>query len=108
MPDDGFDITGRVMLVTGGTSGIGRAIALGLAQAGARVVAGSTNPQKVQAIKQELGGDHQAVTLDVSSESSVRSAFDMALKKFGRIDGVVNAAGIIQRQPSLEMPVEDF
>src|SRR5262245_47369468 len=94
----GLDISGKVCLVTGGTSGMGRAIALGLAQAGAKVVAGSTNPEKVSAIKKELGGGHEAVQLDVSSEASVKSAFDFALKKFGKIDAVVNAAGVIKKQ----------
>src|ERR671910_789321 len=50
----GLDVSGQVVLVTGGTSGIGRAIALGLAQSGAKVMAGSTNPEKVGAIKKEL------------------------------------------------------
>ena len=49
-----LDITNKIALITGGTSGIGRAIALGFAQAGAKVVAGSTNPDKVAAIKKEL------------------------------------------------------
>jgi len=97
-----------VFLVTGGTSGIGRAIAIGLAQSGAKIVAGSTNPDKVAAMKKELGKGHDAVTIDVGDERSVTSAFKSALKTFGRIDGVVNAAGVIKRQPSIEMSVEEF
>jgi NAD(P)-dependent dehydrogenase (short-subunit alcohol dehydrogenase family) len=104
----GLDIGGKVCLVTGGTSGIGRAIALGFAQAGARVVAGSTNPDKVASIKKELGGSNDAVQMDVSNEASVRVAIDYTIKKFGRLDAVVNAAGVIKKQPSLEMPVEEF
>jgi len=108
MPYSGLDISGKVCLVSGGTSGIGRAIALGFAQAGAIVVAGSTNPEKVANIKRELGAGHEAVRLDVSDETSVREAVDFTVAKFGRIDALVNAAGIIKRQPSLEMSVADF
>jgi NAD(P)-dependent dehydrogenase (short-subunit alcohol dehydrogenase family) len=104
----GFDISGKVCLVTGGTSGIGRAIALGFAAAGAKVVAGSTNPEKVSAIKKELGDGHESVQMNVADETSVKSAFDFAVKRFGRVDAVVNAAGVIKKQPSLEMPVEEF
>lgn len=104
----GFNISGKVCLVTGGTSGIGRAIAMGCAQAGARVVAGSTNPDKVAAIKKELGGGHEAVQIDVGNEESVKNAFDFTVKKFGRVDAVVNAAGVIKKQPSLDMPVAEF
>jgi NAD(P)-dependent dehydrogenase (short-subunit alcohol dehydrogenase family) len=104
----GFDITNKVILVTGGTSGIGRAIALGCAAAGARVVAGSTNPDKVAAIRKELGPECDAVQLDVSDAKSVQAAVDTAAKKFGRIDGVVNAAGVIKRQPSIEMEPAEF
>ena len=103
-----LDISNKICLVTGGTSGIGRAIALGFAQAGAKVVAGSTNPDKVAAIKKELGAGHEAVQMNVADESSVRSAFDFAKNKFGRVDAVVNAAGVIKRQPSLEMPIDEF
>jgi NAD(P)-dependent dehydrogenase (short-subunit alcohol dehydrogenase family) len=104
----GLDIGGKVIVVTGGTSGIGRAIALGCAQAGAKVVAGSTNPDKVSAIKKELGSGHEAVQMDVANEASVKNAVEFAVKKFGRIDSMVNAAGVIKKQPSLEMPVEEF
>src|SRR5258706_2002636 len=103
-----LDITNRVCLVTGGTSGIGRAIALGFAQAGAKVVAGSTNPDKVSAIKKELGTGHEAVTINVSDANSVAAAVEYAVKRFGRLDVIVNAAGVIKRQPSLEMSVEEF
>src|SRR3954468_5789552 len=103
-----LDIRGKVCLVTGGTSGIGKAIALGFAKAGAMVMAGSTNPEKVSAMKAELGGKHDAVRLDVSDEKSRREALDATVKKFGRLDAVVNAAGVIKKQPSLEMPVAEF
>ena len=111
MPYPALDITGKVCLVTGGTSGIGRAIALGFAEAGATVVAGSTNPDKVASIREELsrfGRPHDAVRLDVSDAASVRTAIEGAAKKFGRLDAVVNAAGVIKKQPSLEMPPEEF
>jgi NAD(P)-dependent dehydrogenase (short-subunit alcohol dehydrogenase family) len=107
----GFDISNQVILVTGGTSGIGRAIALGAAQAGAKVFAGSTNPDKVGAMKKELeafGTHHEATTINVADEASVKAAFDLAVQTYGRVDGVVHAAGVIKRQPSLEMPVEEF
>ena len=107
----GLDIGGKVCLVTGGTSGIGRAIALGFAEAGATVVAGSTNPEKVSAIREELarfGGKFDAVRLDVSDPAGVRAAVEGAAAKFGRLDAVVNAAGVIKKQPSLEMPPEEF
>ena len=102
----GLDVSGKVVLVTGGTSGIGREIALGFAQAGAKVVAGSTNPDKVSAIKKELGAGHEAVTINVADQNSVQSAVDFAVKTMGRLDVVVNAAGVIKRQPSIEMSVE--
>ena len=104
----GLDISGQVCLVTGGTSGIGRAIALGLAQAGATIVAGSTSADKVGAIKKELGAGHEAFQIDVSNESSVKSAIERTTQKFGRLDAVVNAAGVIKKQPSLEMPPAEF
>src|SRR6188768_2093956 len=111
----GLDVSGMVALVTGGTSGIGRAIALGCAQAGAKVIAGSTNPDKVAAIKKELAAipgphaaDHDATPMNVTDEASVKAAFEFAVKKFGRIDALVHSAGVIKRQPSLEMPVEEW
>jgi NAD(P)-dependent dehydrogenase (short-subunit alcohol dehydrogenase family) len=104
----GLDISNKVCLVTGGTSGIGRAIALGFAQSGARVVAGSSSADKVAAMAKELGGDHLGVQIDVADEKSVQKAVDAAVSKYGRLDAIVNAAGVIKRQPSLDMPVAEF
>ena len=104
----GFDISNKVILITGGTSGIGRELALGCAMAGAKVVAGSTNPDKVSAIKKELGGDGDGVQIDVSDAKSVQAAVDYTARKYGRIDGMVNAAGVIKRIPSIDMDPADF
>ncbi len=108
MPYPGLDIAGKVCLITGGTSGIGRSIALGYAQAGARVVAGSTRADKVSAIRKELGDGHDSVQLDVADASSIQAAVDHTVRKFGRIDAVVNAAGVTKRLPTIDFPVEEF
>jgi len=104
----GLDISNKVCLVTGGTSGIGRAIALGFAEAGAKVVAGSSSADKVAAIGKELGGQHTGVQIDVADEKSVQKAIEQTINRYGRLDAVVNAAGVIKRQPSLEMPIAEF
>jgi NAD(P)-dependent dehydrogenase (short-subunit alcohol dehydrogenase family) len=108
MPYSGFDISGKACLVTGGTSGIGRAIAMGLAQSGARVCVGSSNPDKVSAMHKEMGSGHEAVRIDVADEASVTAAVEYTVKKFGRLDAVVHSAGVIKKQPSLEMPIAEF
>jgi NAD(P)-dependent dehydrogenase (short-subunit alcohol dehydrogenase family) len=104
----GLDVTGKAILISGGTSGIGRAIALGLARSGAKVAAGSSSAAKVDGIGKELGDAHLAMQLDVTSESSIRGAIEQTVKRFGRLDAVVNAAGVIARKPSLEVSAEEF
>lgn len=108
MSHPSLDVSGKVCFVSGGTTGIGRTIALGFAEAGATVVAASSNPEKVAGIGKELGGDHDAVQLDVCDESSVAAAVKHVAKRFGRIDALVNAAGITKKQPALDVPVAEF
>jgi NAD(P)-dependent dehydrogenase (short-subunit alcohol dehydrogenase family) len=103
-----LDISGRICLVTGGTTGIGRAIALGFARAGAKVVAGSSTAAKVAAIAGELGPEHEAVQIDVCDEGSVAAAIQRAVHRFGKIDVLVNAAGIQRKQPAIDFPVVEF
>ena len=103
-----FGLKGRTCLITGGTSGIGRSIAFGLARTGAAVTVGSTDHEKVERMAEELGKGHSGLRLDVTDEESVKSAVREVVRERGRIDVLVNAAGITQRVPSLEMDLEDW
>jgi NAD(P)-dependent dehydrogenase (short-subunit alcohol dehydrogenase family) len=109
-----LDVAGKVCLVPGGTSGLGKAIALSYAQAGAHVITGSRSEDKVAAVRDELqqnaaeGSQCEALVMDVSDEQSVTDAIQKTSERFGRIDAVVNASGIIQKEPSIEMSTEDF
>jgi NAD(P)-dependent dehydrogenase (short-subunit alcohol dehydrogenase family) len=106
-----FDLTGRVAVVVGGTSGIGRAIALGLASAGADVVATGRRRELVERAAAEVrarGRRSAAVCADVADAGSLTSLRDACVKELGRIDILVAAAGVTKRVPTLEMTDEDW
>jgi NAD(P)-dependent dehydrogenase (short-subunit alcohol dehydrogenase family) len=111
MAYSGFDLTGRIALVTGGTSGLGRAIAIGLAQAGASVVVGSRDEQKVADTVAELSGfgpGHTGLRLDVADPASIEAAFRAVAEQRERLDILVNAAGAIQRKDPLEVTLAEW
>src|SRR5437762_6042215 len=111
MPFAGFDLTSRVALVTGGTSGLGRAIAVGLAQAGAAVVVGSRDEGKVADTVAELSGfgtGHSGLRLDVADPTSIEEAFRSVAENRKRLDILVNAAGTIQRKDPLEVTLAEW
>ncbi|HST22058.1 MAG TPA: glucose 1-dehydrogenase [Blastocatellia bacterium] len=111
MADNITDLTGRVAVVIGGTSGLGRAIAVGLARSGARVVPAGRREQLVKEACAEIkknGGEALAQTVDVSDRSSINVLRDTACKRFGRIDILVNAAGRTARKPTVEASEEEW
>ncbi len=100
-----FDLSGRVAVVTGGTTGLGYAIALGLAEAGADVVPSSRREEQVNAVAAEIeamGRRSLRVTSDVLDRASVQALHDAVLKTFGKVDILVNAAGVTHKSPTLE------
>ena len=102
-----FDLSGKTAVVVGGTSGIGLAMALGLAQAGADVVASSRRQQQVEdaadAIEQ-LGRRTLRVSSDVLERASLATLAQKTLEEFGKVDILINCAGKIKRAPTLDFP----
>jgi NAD(P)-dependent dehydrogenase (short-subunit alcohol dehydrogenase family) len=98
-----FNLSGRVVVVMGGTSGIGRAIGLGLAEAGADVISTGRRANLVSEVGDEiekLGRKTLRVPVDASSRKSIDALRDAILQKFGRVDILVNSAGQNFRKPS--------
>ncbi|NLN17292.1 MAG: glucose 1-dehydrogenase [Firmicutes bacterium] len=106
-----FDFAGKGAIVVGGASGLGEAIACGLAEANARVIVADLNVEgarkAVQKIK-EAGGWAQGVFVDVTTKESVGAMVDGALAELGRIDVLVNSAGITKRGPAVDYAEEDW
>jgi NAD(P)-dependent dehydrogenase (short-subunit alcohol dehydrogenase family) len=107
-----FDLTGRVALVTGGSKGLGKEMALALAEAGADLVIGARTVGEVRRAGREIaestGRRVVAVAMDVADRTRVDAAVKTAMETFGRIDILVNNAGINVRAPLEETRVEDF
>ncbi len=106
-----FDLTGKVAVVVGGTSGIGRALALGLASAGADVVATGRRRDLVDSAAAEIqrrGRRTTACCADVSDLASLVKLREVCLNELGRIDILVAAAGVTKRVPTLQMSEDDW
>ena len=106
-----FDLSGKNALVTGGTHGIGMAIVVGLAEAGAKVIVNGRDPQKLHAAKTECGKKGIQIhtfAFDVTDEEAVDTIIPIIETEVGPIDILVNNAGIIKRIPILEMKAEEF
>ena len=106
-----FDLSGKVAVVTGGTHGLGMAMAEGLASAGAELAITSTTPSKLDealAYYHSKGYSATGYLFDVTDEREAAQKVSLMLATHGKIDILVNNAGIIKRVPALEMDVADF
>jgi NAD(P)-dependent dehydrogenase (short-subunit alcohol dehydrogenase family) len=100
-----FDLTGRVAVVTGGTTGLGHAVALGLAEAGADVIPSSRRLPEVEKAAAEierLGRRSLRVASNVLDRASIQALHDAVIGAFGKIDILVNAAGTTSKGPTLQ------
>lgn len=107
----GLQLTGKTAVVVGGTSGIGRAISLGLAEAGADVVASARRQQQVDETAAEIeaaGRRTLRVTSDTQDRASLERLLAQSLQAFGKVDILVNCAGKIKRAPTLTFPEDEW
>ncbi|HEY7649156.1 MAG TPA: glucose 1-dehydrogenase [Methylomirabilota bacterium] len=106
-----FDLKSKVAIVTGGNGGIGLGMARGLAAAGARVVVGARDQNKSRAAVKDLegrGAEAMAVAVDVADEASVSTLVRTVAERWGRIDVLVNNAGINIRKPAHELALAEW
>ncbi len=106
-----LSLEGKIAVVTGGTSGIGRALSLGLAEAGADVVATARRSEQVDETAKEIearGHRTLRITSDVCDRASLEKLCATVLKQFDHVDILINCAGRIKRTPTLTMPEEEW
>ncbi len=106
-----FDLTGKVALVTGASSGIGRASAIALANQGAKVVVAARRVEKLQALAAEIksrGKEALAVQMDVTKKADIDAAVAQTVKSFGKLDILLNNAGTLNYAPFLEITEEQW
>ncbi len=104
-----FDLTGKSAVVTGGSTGLGRGMALGLASAGADILL--VDRQDAESVAQQvrdMGRRAATVVADLQEISSVEKVVQAAIKQFGRIDILINNAGIIRRTPAVQFSERDW
>jgi carbohydrate kinase (thermoresistant glucokinase family) len=102
-----FDLSGKTAVVVGGTSGIGLAMAVGLAEAGADVVASSRRQEQVDdaaALIESRGRKALRLTSDVGDRATLQTLLDETVKAWGKVDILINSAGKIKRAPTVDFP----
>jgi NADP-dependent 3-hydroxy acid dehydrogenase YdfG len=105
------NITGKVVVITGASSGLGEATARYLAERGAAVVLGARRAERLQALVDEItrtGGAASFVATDVTNPAQVQALVDTAVEKYGRIDVILNNAGVMPHSPLERRKIDDW
>jgi 3-oxoacyl-[acyl-carrier protein] reductase len=105
---DFLNLRGQVIVVTGGASGIGRAVARAAYREGARLVLADFDGDRLKATAAELDGEVRHLRADVTKPPEIDAVFDLAERELGRIDGLVTCAGIITTLPTLEVTSQEW
>jgi NAD(P)-dependent dehydrogenase (short-subunit alcohol dehydrogenase family) len=111
MPSSQFDLNGKAAVVIGGNSGIGRTIAIGLAEAGADVVPTARRIEQVKAVAAEIEARSRrslSIASDVTDRASLESLLRSTIATFGKVDILVNSVGFNRRAPTLDFPEADW
>jgi 2-deoxy-D-gluconate 3-dehydrogenase len=108
MDDSLFSLEGKTALITGGNGGLGRAIALGFRDFGARVAVTGRDAAKNRSVAQELGDAGAVFELDVRDESAVQATVARVEERFGRLDILVNSAGNTRGGPLVDLSRDDW
>jgi NADP-dependent 3-hydroxy acid dehydrogenase YdfG len=105
------NIEGKVVVITGASSGLGEAVARQLAVEGARVALGARRSDRIEKLAEELraqGGMALSVTTDVTDRSQVQALVDAAVREFGRVDVIINNAGLMPQSPLEHLHVDEW
>src|SRR3954452_24864437 len=111
MNTDITNITGKVVVITGASSGLGEATARYLAERGATVVLGARRAKRLQALVDEItkvGGQAAALVTDVTDPAQVQKLVDSAVEKYGRLDVILNNAGVMPHSPLERRRIDDW
>ena len=103
-----FDLSGMTALVTGASGGIGSAIARALAERGARIALSGTREEALRAVAAELGGDHEIVPANLSDAASVDALVPQAVERLGKLDILINNAGVTRDNLAMRMKDEEW
>ncbi|MBU2881048.1 SDR family oxidoreductase [Psychrosphaera sp. B3R10] len=106
-----FSVESKVAVITGASRGLGQSMAIALAKSGARVVAVASSEQSILRTKQllsDIAGDHLCLGCDQSKPNEIIDTVDATMEKYGRIDILINNAGIIRRAPAVTHSDEDW
>lgn len=110
MSDPLFSVSDQIVIVSGGSRGIGRAIAEGFAERQAQVIVTGRDEATLAATCEEIGKDHKVtpIVCDVASRAQIDDCVATVIERFGRIDTLINVAGVNRRKPAMEVSEEDY